>query len=150
MTSSAKRTDRLLSLGFVLVTFGLLGLIDGTLRVGSHPSWPSPVIWAASAAVAAMFALAAAFRHDWAFRGVALFVAGGVAGMRGVGYMLAPSDRLGFNSAAVGAYVIVVGVLVVTWRIWARDDHPDYGYLPHFDAPTPPSDRWAPPDRGAA
>lgn len=110
------KTDRV---GYAAIVAGMAGLVDGTLRVGSSPSWPDPKVWAGLAVVAMVGSLAAIVnpRHD--VQGVALFLTLSTAALRGFGYIVAPSERLGLNTAAVGAYAIVLGVgalLVNRWR----------------------------------
>lgn len=105
-------------LGFVLLFAGLVGLVHGTVRADSYPSWPVPWVWALMAAVAAVFQLVAVLIDDHALRGVALVVAFGVLAARGFGYLIAPSDRVGFNGAAVGAYVVSVGAFALIGARW--------------------------------
>lgn len=111
--------------GFLFLTVGLGGLISGTINEGSHPSWPSPVIWVVVASFAAAFTFAAIFRESWAFRGTAIYAAGMVAAMRGLGYIFAPSEIADFpNMAASGAYSMVVGLVALLWTLWHKPSGP--------------------------
>ena len=74
-------------------------------------------MWAAIAAVAAVFQVAAIISDDQAIRGTALFLAAAAVFSRGLGFTFAPADQQ-VNSAAVGAYIISVGAILLVWARW--------------------------------
>lgn len=105
--------------GHALILGGLVGLIHGTIWAASRPAWPQPAAWVVMAAVAAVVQLAPLAAPTDANSGAAAYLAGMVAFVRGVGYLVAPPHR--FNGAAVGAYAIVAGVVLI--HLHLQDKH---------------------------
>lgn len=123
-------------IGLVVIAVGLGGIIDGTVRFNSHPVWPSPEIWAMVAGLAMVTSLVAAIRSDRAFRGLSMMLTFGVAVMRAIGYLFAtPTAQVtiariaerpsGPNAAAVGAYLIVIGALIIVFGAWQKEHDDD-------------------------
>lgn len=100
----------------ILIALGLVGLIVGT-SYGSRPAWPAPVVFYATAGGALLATIHAIVRPMKQTRIAAVAGTGAACALRGASYLLQSSDaglRLG---AAVGAYLIAVGLVIIVVAI---------------------------------
>lgn len=97
---------------FLTLGWGLMGLIIGTAN-GSRPVWPAPIIFYFTTGGALAATMHALIRPAKQTRIAAVLGVMAASALRGASYFVQGSDAGLRIAAAVGAYLIVLGLAVI-------------------------------------